>query len=133
MIQAGAPAIIKKFTSIPPPSPSPTSPARFTATPIRLDLNEAWDRRELPDQDPVPFAVEAQSLNHCTASEVPDLFLGICSEVSMVMADLRPEGGWSLLPCAQQLHPQPKSALCPQDQLWLPARLLLIWQDTEPQ
>ena len=78
-----------------------------------LGLNEAWDRRELPDQDPVTLAVEAQSLNHCITSEVPDLFLGICSEVSMVMVDLRPEGGCviaalcSAAPSAAKVRPPP--------------------------
>jgi hypothetical protein len=34
---------------------------------------------------------------------------------------------------AQRLHPQPQPALCAQDQLWLPAWLLVIWQDAEAQ
>ena len=102
-----------------PPSPPPGSqphPSSWICPGPKgplLALNEAWDRRELPDQDPVTLAVEAQSLNYCTTSEVPDLFLGICSEVSMVMADLRPEGGcviaalYSEAPSAAKVRPPP--------------------------
>ena len=54
-------------------------------------------------------------------------------EMSRVTMYPRQEGNGSLLPCAQRFHPQPKSALRAQDQLWLPARLLLVWQDAEPQ
>ena len=40
-------------------------------------------------------------------------------------ADSRRQGAaGSLVPGAQRLHPQPKSALGAQDQLWLPERLV---------